>query len=129
MRHSAGYQHLPDRAAAHIVKDRMDPDSDEDCNASTASSSVKRKAMDDRSSITSGECKTTAPSAVIYARKISTHAPAARPSTQVSGSKLVFHKLIGPEVNAVRQCKVVGCILTECLSFNKVGKRSFRDLP
>jgi hypothetical protein len=43
--------------------------------------------------------------------------------------KLLFHKQIGPEVKEDHQWKVVEYILTECLPFNTMEKKSFRDLP
>jgi hypothetical protein len=43
--------------------------------------------------------------------------------------KLVFHKPMGSEVKEEHQCNDVEYILTECLPFNTVEKKSFRDLP
>jgi hypothetical protein len=43
--------------------------------------------------------------------------------------KVLFHKQIGPEAQEDHQWKVVEYILSKCLPFNTVEKKSFRDLP
>jgi hypothetical protein len=43
--------------------------------------------------------------------------------------KLVFHKPMGSEIKEEHQWNVVEYILTECLPFNTMEKKSFRDLP